>query len=131
MMDCSEIRDAFVNGELPAEERVKEHLASCPQCRALFERDAELGRGLAAQVSEALPFPEDFFGQIEQKLDHETGLRAWLRSRSSRLRFMLVLLPLLLLVIAGGVLRQRPDFEQYPGQRIALLLCVYFLAILL
>jgi predicted anti-sigma-YlaC factor YlaD len=131
MMDCSEIRDQFLRGDLPPEERVKEHLAGCPQCRALFERDAELGRSLAAQVSQALPFSEDFFGQIEQTLEQETGPRAWLRSRPSRLRFMLLLLPLLLLLIAGGVLWQRADFEHYPLLRVLLLLCAYGVAIVL
>jgi len=130
-MDCSEIRDQFVRGELPLEEQVKEHLAGCPQCRALFERDAQLGRSLAAQASETLPFSEDIFGQLAQTLEQETGPRAWLRSRPSRLRFMLVLLPLLLLLIVGGVLRQRADFQQYPLLRMLLLLCAYGLAIVL
>jgi hypothetical protein len=130
-MDCSQIRDTFVNGAPLPEEQVKEHLASCPQCRELFEHNAELGRQLATQASDALPFAEQFFGQIEQKLARETGPRAWLRSRPSRLRFVLVLLPLLLVLTAGGVLRQRADFDQYPMSRVVLLLCVYFLAIVL
>lgn len=132
-MDCSQIRDAFVGGVRLPEEQVQAHITSCAQCRALFEPDAELGRSLAAQAqaSEALPFPEEFFGQLEQRLALERGPRAWLRSRPSRLRFMLVLLPLVLVLVAGGLLRQRVDFAQYPGQRIALLLCVYFLAIVL
>ncbi|HEY0464215.1 MAG TPA: hypothetical protein VGC79_08405 [Polyangiaceae bacterium] len=130
-MDCSQIRDAFVSGELPPEAQLRSHLESCPQCRALFERDAELGRSLAAEASEPLPLPEDFFGQIEQKLARETGPRAWLRSRPSSLRFTFALLPLLLVVLGGGVFRQRADFEQYPLPRVLLLLCVYFLAIVL
>lgn len=130
-MDCSQIRDKFVNGVPLADEPVKEHLAGCPQCRELFEHDAELGHNLAAQTSAALPFPEDLFGQIEQKLARESGPRAWLRSRPSRLRFALVLLPLLLVLLAGGILRERADFAQYPLLRVVLLLCVYGVAIAL
>jgi hypothetical protein len=130
-MDCSQIRDAFANGVQLPEDQIEEHLARCPQCRALFEHDAELGRSLAAQASEVLPFSDDIFGQLERRLARETGPRAWLRSRPSRLRFALVLVPLLLVLIAGGLLRQRADFAQYPLLRVGLLLCVYFLAILL
>jgi predicted anti-sigma-YlaC factor YlaD len=131
MSDCAQIRDAFVNGERRPEEQAREHLASCPQCRELFERDAELGRSLAAQTTTALPLARDFFAQIEQKLAREAGLRAWLRSRPSPLRFLFVLLALLLVLGAGGLLRQRTDFHSYPMQRVALLLFVYFVAIAL
>ena len=130
-MDCSQIRDAFVAGVRLPEEPLEAHLASCAQCRTLFERNGELGRSLAAQASETPLFSEDFFGQLEQRLTQESGPRAWLRSRPSRLRLMFVLLPLLLVLAAGGLLRLRLDFDQYPAQRVALLLCVYFIAIAL
>ena len=130
-MDCSQIRDAFVNGGQLPEDQLAAHLSNCPQCRALFDQDAELGRSLAAQASEALPFVEEFFGQLEQRLERETGPRAWLRSRPSPVRFVLVLLPLLLALIAGGLLRQRADFAQYPFSRVGLLLSIYFIAIAL
>jgi len=130
-MDCSQIRDSFISGSPLSGAQLEAHLASCPQCTALFERDAELGRSLAAQASAALPVSADFFGQLEQELGRETGPRAWLRSRPSRARFLLSLLPVLLVVIAGGLLRQRPDFSQYPTARVVLLLCVYFIAIAL
>lgn len=130
-MDCSQVRDSFISGSPLSGAQLDAHLASCPQCKALFEQDAELGRGLAAQASATLPMTADLFGQLEQDLGRETGLRAWLRSRPSRARFLLSLLPVLLVVIAGGLLRQRPDFAQYPMARVALLLCVYFVAIAL
>jgi len=128
-MDCVTIRDSFVNGSpLPETER-EAHLSSCPQCRELFERDAALGHRLASQTSRAVSSPDDFFAQLEQKLARETGPRAWLRARPSRLRFTLALLALLVVLVVGGVLRQRPDFAQYPRLRIALLLCIYFIAV--
>ena len=130
-MDCSQIRDTFVNGVPLPEEQAREHMAGCLQCRELLEQHAALGRRLAAQATDALPLADDLFGQIEQKLSRETGLRAWLRSRPSVLRFTLLLVPLSLVLVAGGVLRQRIDFGQYPLQRVVLLLCVYFLAVVL
>jgi hypothetical protein len=130
-MDCSQIRDSFVSGNRPSEQQLEAHLATCPQCKALFEHDAEIGRGLAAQAGATLPFPSDFFGQIEQELARETGPRAWLRSRPSRVRFVFTLLAVLCAVIGGGLLRQRADFAQYPMLRVGLLLCVYFVAIAL
>lgn len=130
-MDCSQIRNAFVSGVRLPDDQVEAHLSSCPQCQALFERDAELGRTLAAQATVAVPLAELSFTQLERALALETGPRAWLRSRPSRTRFMLLLLPVLLAVIAGGLFRQRADFAQYPLLRIVLLLCVYFVAIAL
>lgn len=130
-MDCSQIRDSFVSGDRLSAGQIEAHLATCPQCLALFERDAELGRRLAAQASEVLPFPGDLFGQIEQGLARETGLRAWLRSRPSPVRFVFSLLMVVLAVAVGGMLRQRADFAQYPTLRMILLLGVYFVAIAL
>ena len=130
-MDCPQIRDAFVDGAPLSREQVQEHLATCAQCRELYEHDAKLGRNLAAQASDTPPIGDDVFSQIEQKLARETGPRAWLRSRPTRLRFTLLLLTVLSLGTTGGLLWHRADFEQYPLLRVALLLCVYLFAIAL
>ena len=130
-MDCSQIRDSFLNGEPAPEAQVKEHLKTCAECRQLYEHDALLGRTLAAQATAAVAFSDELFARIEQGVARDVGPRAWLRSRPSALRFALVLLPLLLLLLVGGVLRRRFDFEHYPLQRVALLLCVYLVAIAL
>jgi hypothetical protein len=59
----------------------------------------------------------------------ETGLRAWLRSRPSRLRFLVVALSAAAAVGIGGALRLRPDFSAYPSARLGLLLGAYLLGI--
>lgn len=133
-MDCSQIRDSFLGSVQRAELSQAEldaHLANCPQCKALFEQDAELGRTLAAGVSASPSFPDDLFEQLEQKVARESGVRAWLRSRPTRLRFVTALSLLLIVVIGGGLLRHRADFAEYPALRVVLLLCVYFVAIAL
>ena len=130
-MDCQEIRDAFVNGEVPSSEEVAAHVRVCPHCHELFERDAELGRSLASQSVASGSFPDDFLSQVEARVERETGLRAWLRSRPTRLRFQFIVLSVLLLVVVGGVLEQRSDLAEYPLARQILLLGGYFVVILI
>jgi hypothetical protein len=129
-MDCAEIRDAFRHGALPSNAALQAHLAECQHCRELFEQDAEVGRSLGSQAALALPFPEPTFGPLEARLAHETGLRAWLRSRPTRLRFLLLVLSVLLAVGVGGALELRSDFGAYPTGRLVLLLGIYLIGIL-
>ncbi len=130
-MDCAKIRDAFVKGVKLPKGELEEHLKGCTSCSELYAKDAELGRSLASQASAALPFPDDLFEQLEGRMASETGVRAWLRSRPTNLRGMFVVLAVLLVVLFGGIAKQRPDFAQYPTERIALVLVVYFIAIVI
>ncbi len=130
-MDCPEIRDSFVKGELPAGSALEEHLHGCPQCSELLARDAKLGRSLASAAGVAMPFEDELFARLEADVARETGLRAWLRSRPTPLRFGALLLSVLLVVGLGGALRQRPDFAEYPAARLVLLLGVYSAGVLL
>lgn len=130
-MDCPEIRDSFVKGELPTGSALEEHLRGCPQCSELLARDAKLGRSLASTVAVGIPFEDQLFAKLEADLGRETGPRSWLRSRPTRLRFGALLLSVLLVVGLGGALRQRPDFAEYPAARLVLLLGVYSAGVLL
>jgi hypothetical protein len=130
-MDCSQVRDAFMSGKVLPKSEVQAHVDVCPQCAALFEHDAELGRSLAAQATSAAPFPEELFGAIEASVGRETGPRAWLRSRPSQLRFQLIALCVVVVIIVGGGTRHRADFAAYPVERMVILLGSYFIAVLL
>ncbi|MES1175852.1 MAG: hypothetical protein ABUL62_16140 [Myxococcales bacterium] len=130
-MDCSRVRDAFIAGRVLPEAEVQAHLRACPECTALFDNDAELGRALAAQIAPPLPFPEDLFGSLEARVAREIGPRAWLRSRPSQLRFQLIALAVILVVLVAGGMRYRPDFASYPVARMVILLGAYFIAVLL
>lgn len=129
-MDCAQIRDAFVKGEPLPRQSVEAHLAACPHCRELYEHDAELGRTLAGQAALAADLPDDLFARIEASVERETGPRAWLRSRPTRVRFQIVALSVLLVAALGGVLHHRPDFADYPASRLVVLLGGYFIIML-
>ena len=130
-MDCAEIRDEFRHGKVPPNPLVQAHLSECPQCRELFERDAELGRSLASEAALPVPFPDDLFGQLEARVARETGLRAWLRSRPSKVRFVVALLSVLAAVGIGSGPQLRPDFSAYSSARLVLLLGIYLAGIAL
>ena len=130
-MDCPEIRDAFVKGEQPAGTAVEEHVRGCSQCSELFAHEAKLGRSLASAAAGAPPFEDELFAKLEADLAHETGLRAWLRSRPTRLRLAALVLSVLLVVVLGGAARKRADFADYPAARLVLLLGVYAASVLL
>jgi hypothetical protein len=129
-MDCAEIRDAFTHGVVTPSPQVQAHLAGCPHCRELFERDAALGRSLATEAALPMPFPEELFAELETRVAGETGVRAWLRSRPTKLRFLIALSSVLCAVSIGGVLKLRSDFDAYPRARLLVLLAVYSLGII-
>lgn len=99
IVDCTEIRKGFIAGAIPAGPPVDEHLRACAHCGELFGNGALLGRGLARAATRA---DDDIAEQLlatESLLADERGLRAFLRSRSTRLRWVLSLvLPAVLLV---------------------------------
>lgn len=117
-MNCSRVREAFLDHEELPRAELAEHLASCEQCRELYAGNAELGRALAAEAALPALALDDLFAGLEARVEHESGLRAWLRSRPSALRFQLAALAVAVVAFAGGVLRLRADWSQYPGPRL-------------
>lgn len=128
-MDCTQIREAFLSGPPLRSAEIEAHLRSCPTCRELFERDAALGSTLAKAAAQAMPLEEELFAALEARVAAEVGLRAWLRSRPTRLRFAAAALSVLSVVFIGGFLRTRPDLAEYPRARLVLLLGIYALGI--
>ncbi len=98
-MDCAEIRQSFADGGVPSGSRVEEHLKWCPHCAELFRNAAALGRRLAAAASLKPRAVSEQLAATESLLEREHGVRAYLRSRSTRVRWALSLaLPAVLLV---------------------------------
>ena len=88
-----------MTGGVPSGPFVDEHLMRCAHCAELFGTGAELGRRLA---DDALSNPAEATEQLfvtESLIAEERGVRAFLRSRSTRQRWVLSLtLPTVLLV---------------------------------
>src|SRR5665213_1399730 len=87
-----------MTGEVPSGAAVKRHLRVCGHCAELFDNSGELGLRLASVGSEAAGSTSSQLAENESLLAQERGLRAFLRSRSTRVRWALSLcLPALLL----------------------------------
>jgi len=98
-VDCAEIRQGFITGGVPSGEAVDAHVTDCEQCRELFGNRASLGRRLARAATDAPDRVAEQLAVTESLLAKERGLRAFLRSRSTRLRWGLsISLPIVLLV---------------------------------
>ena len=97
-MDCAEIRQGFMAGGAPSGRAVDEHVEWCPHCRELLRNAAALGRRLAGATGGATGALGAQLTATEALLARERGVRAFLRSRSTRVRWALtLLLPTLLL----------------------------------
>jgi len=116
-VDCAEIRQGFVSGAAPAGSSVGEHLEQCAHCTELFGNRAALGRALAASaVLRAEPIAEQL-AVTEALIARERGARAYLRSRPTRVRWMLCLgLAALLLALEGA--RRHVPLRELGGTRL-------------
>ena len=116
-MDCAEIRQGFMTGEVPSGQSVDEHLGWCPHCRELFRNGASLGRRLAVSANGQPAELSTQLSATEALLVNERGLRAFLRSRSTRMRWALSLsLPGLLL--ARELWRRRVPWRELSTPRL-------------
>src|SRR5882724_8291272 len=100
-----------MTGEVPSGPSVDEHRKTCGQCAELCKDSGTLGRRLASLGSQATGSTSLQLTETESLLERERGLRAFLRSRSTRVRWLLSLsLPALLL--ARELLRKRAPWRQ-------------------
>ncbi|HEX3776944.1 MAG TPA: hypothetical protein VHV51_20870 [Polyangiaceae bacterium] len=116
-MDCAEIRRAFLSGAPPSAAIAGEHLRSCPHCRELFEEDALLGRKLALSAV-SIPERGAAFAPLSSALAAEHGLRAFLRSRPTRTRW-LTCLGLAAASLCAELARRRIPLSTLPASRLA------------
>jgi hypothetical protein len=100
-----------MTGEVPSGPSVDEHLKVCSYCAELFDNSGALGHRLASVGSEPASATSLQLAETESLIAHERGLRAFLRSRSTRVRWLLSLsLPALLL--ARELLRKRVPWRE-------------------
>jgi hypothetical protein len=116
-VDCPEIRQGFTTGEVPSGRSVDEHLKVCRHCTELFDNGGELGLRLGIGTAYA---SDDFDAQLaatQSLIERERGVRAFLRSRSTGVRWLLSLgLPMLLLT--RELLRKRVLWRDLGTPRI-------------
>lgn len=87
-----------MSGEVPVGQAVDAHAQGCTQCAELFHDSASLGRRLALAAQHRPGALNPALGAAEALIENEHGLRAFLRGRSTRTRWLLSLvLPALLL----------------------------------
>jgi hypothetical protein len=116
-VDCTEIRQGFIAGEVPSGASVDEHLQVCEHCAELFDNSGALGRRLASIRSQAAGFTSLQLAETESLIERERGLRAFLRSRSTRVRWLLSL-SVPALVLARELLRKRAHWRQLSAPRM-------------
>lgn len=124
-MDCTEIRDALLKGDLPADADVDAHILGCDSCRDLLEADAVLGRQLASLVEPA-ELPSGLGAAVEQTILFDAGLLGWLKSRRTRVR---VLLLVGLSVLLAALQRLGKDFELGSGVLVTTLVLLALLSV--
>ncbi|MEO8904424.1 MAG: hypothetical protein ABI488_18785 [Polyangiaceae bacterium] len=116
-MDCIEIRQGFSAGGVPSGVSVDDHVHVCLHCRELFEQDAALGRRLASATPEVQRASTAQLAAAEALIENEHGLRAYLRSRSTRARWLFCLaLPALFLT--RELLRRRVPWRELSTPRL-------------
>jgi len=98
-VDCAELRQGLMTGGIPSGPSVDEHLQGCAHCAELLGNGAKLGRCLADDTLRSAPDVAEQLVVTEALIAEERGVRAFLRSRSTRLRWALsLILPSALLV---------------------------------
>lgn len=128
MVSCRDIQERVARGETPtAEERA--HLDECEACQLLLADDNHLGDALAQVAPEGL----DLAGVREAvgaDVAAETGLLAYLRSRTTPMRVVGALGIALVVALAVVMLTPRPDLNLYPRARMVLAVVLLVVLIL-
>ncbi|MEI9939521.1 MAG: hypothetical protein WDO69_20060 [Pseudomonadota bacterium] len=116
-MDCVEIRQGFITGGVPSGPSVGEHLKGCEHCKELFGNAAALGRRLADIAPRSPHGVTEQLAVTESLIADEHGVRAFLRSRPTRVRWALTLvLPAVLLV--RELLKRRAPLRELGATRM-------------
>ncbi|HEY2406688.1 MAG TPA: hypothetical protein VGI10_11830 [Polyangiaceae bacterium] len=123
-LSCSDLRDAFLQDELPQGPELVRHLDACSECRELCGEGAELGRGLSALVASEQS-ESDSLRLEPPSLAGEHGVRALLRSRPTYARVALLIALTALITGLSFALNGR-DLRDAPMARVYGVVLVYF-----
>lgn len=121
---CERVRDAFLAGGVPTEPNLVAHAKGCTECSLLIADDGELGHVLATSAGVAAPK----WAGVGSVVRNDRGIRAWLRSRPTRQRLLMVLVAALTAVVLGG---RRPRVDQPDGRSLGVWVLVFLATALL
>jgi hypothetical protein len=96
---CERVRDAFLAGSVPSDPELLTHAVTCAECSLLLADEGELGQVLA-KAGPAAVAPK--WASVGNAVRNESGLRAWIRSRPTRQRLLMVLIAALTALVLGG-----------------------------
>ncbi|HYQ28159.1 MAG TPA: hypothetical protein VER04_13105 [Polyangiaceae bacterium] len=115
-----------MTGGIPSGPCVDRHVRGCVHCRELFGSGARLGRGLAGVAAHVERGVTQQLLATEALLADERGVRAFLRSRSTRMRWILSSsLPVLLL--ARELVKKRVSLRELGVTRMLVGLLLFAL----
>lgn len=115
-MTCEDTQRALLGAH--RDDEVSAHLAGCPTCRAVDEARAVDRDALGVDL-------DAVFASISTDIDGDRGPLAWLRSRSTPVQRLLVMVVAALILGAIGLSMGRVDLAHYPVARLALEIGVF------
>ncbi len=109
---CEALREALRAGDSGVGPALEAHAEHCEPCATLLLDRAALGGALGAATLSPSDV-EELWPRVDRALQGESGPRAWLRSRSTRVRIALALVALVVVMLLGtsGL---RPDWVGLP-----------------
>jgi hypothetical protein len=99
---CHQLRAAFREGRVPNGPDVSAHVEACPDCAVLFEQEAVAGLALGRWEPTEPADLSRLRLRLQERLDRERGVRAWLRSRKTPTRVAMAVAAAVALVAAAS-----------------------------
>ena len=99
---------------MPDDPALLDHAETCEDCALLFENEGGLGRVLAMGLPDGEAAPK--WVGVGSAVRNDVGLHAWLRSRPTRQRLLMVLIAGLTAILLGGL---RPRHDTPGGMSLA------------
>ncbi|MBK7580982.1 MAG: DUF1109 family protein [Myxococcales bacterium] len=124
MSDCTDLRNALREGQ-PLGDELGGHAERCESCAELLGQGAELGRALAGLEQAPPPDLSAVGVGVEQRLLKDSGLGAWLASRSTPERLAIGVLVPLSIVAFVVIAKRRPDLEEISPVRLRAIALAY------
>jgi hypothetical protein len=112
-MDCGELRDRLRAGSVPTGPGLRAHLERCEHCAELLRDEGELGRALGRSELAGELDETSLWRDMDRALARESGLRAWLRSRSTRFRIGIAVAATIAITMVGAA-GLREDWRTFP-----------------